>query len=160
MDGYLEVWGASGAELIPLAERTTIGRAEGCEVALSWDDTVSTLHAVVERYPAGHFCVRDLGSSDYLDVGLRNAIDQGFVYYLLGVALSHSHREHGPGGKIPPQFMIGAMSLTQTALAGLLGAELSDAREALRAATAWNKLLLVHLNVLLLGYMLPPARSR
>jgi hypothetical protein len=88
------------------------------------------------------------------------AIDQGFVYYLLGVALSHSHREQGPGGKIPPQFVVGAMSLTQTALAGLLGAELSDAREALRAATAWNKLLLVHLNVLLLGYMLPPARSR
>ena len=88
------------------------------------------------------------------------AIDQGFVYYLLGVALSHSHREHGPGGKIPPQFMVGAMSLTQTALASLLEAELADAREALRAATAWNKLLLVHLNVLLLGYMLPAARSR
>ena len=88
------------------------------------------------------------------------AIDQGFVYYLLGVALSHSHREHGPGGKIPPQFMVGAMSLTQTAVASLLEAELADAREALRAATAWNKLLLVHLNVLLLGYMLPTARSR
>ena len=87
------------------------------------------------------------------------AIDQGFVYYLLGVALSHSHREHGPGGKIPPQFMVGAMSLTQTALAGMFETRLG-AGEALRAATAWNKLLLVHLNVLLLGYMLPAARSR
>ena len=85
------------------------------------------------------------------------AIDEGSVYYLLGVALSHSHREHRPGGKIPPQFMVGAMSLTQTALAGTLAAEIPDAREALGAATAWNKLLLVHLNVLLLGYMLPPA---
>ena len=84
------------------------------------------------------------------------AINRGFVYYLFGVALSHSHREYGPGGKIPPQFMVGAMSLTQTALAGLFEAELPDAREALRAATAWNKLLLVQLNVLLLGYMLPP----
>ena len=37
-------------------------------------------------------------------------------------------------------------------------AEIPDARLALRAATAWNKLLLVHLNVLLPGYMLP-ARS-
>lgn len=84
------------------------------------------------------------------------AIDEGSVYYLLGVALSHSHREHGPGGKIPPQFMVGAMSLTQTAVAGVFEAELPDARLALRAATAWNKLLLVHLTVLLLGYMLPP----
>ncbi len=87
-------------------------------------------------------------------------IEKGFVYYLLGVALSHSHREHGPGGKIPPHFMVGAMSLTQTALARLLETELVDTREALRAATAWNKLLLVHLNVLLLGYMLPPAGAR
>ena len=82
-------------------------------------------------------------------------VEKGFVYYLLGVALSHSHREHGPGGKIPPHFMVGAMSLTQTALAGVFAAEIADAREALDAATAWNKLLLVHLNVLLLGYMLP-----
>lgn len=85
------------------------------------------------------------------------AINEGFVYYLLGVALSHSHREYGPGGKIPPQFMVGAMSLTQSALAGVLQAELHDAREALEAATAWNKILLVQLNVLLLGYMLPPT---
>jgi len=85
------------------------------------------------------------------------AINDGFVYYLLGVALSHSHREFGPGGKIPPQFMVGAMSLTQSALAGVFQAELSDAREALETATAWNKILLVQLNVLLLGYMLPPS---
>ncbi len=58
-------------------------------------------------------------------------IEKGFVYYLLGVALSHSHREHGPGGKIPPHFMVSAMSLTQTALARLFEAELADAREAL-----------------------------
>jgi protoglobin len=86
--------------------------------------------------------------------------EKGFVYYLLGVALSHSHREYGPGGQIPPHFMVGAMSLTQTALANVFEAGLADPREALRAATAWNKLLLVHLNVLLLGYLLPPAGAR
>ena len=43
------------------------------------------------------------------------------------------------------------MSLTQTALARLFEAELADAQTALRASVAWNKLLLVHLNVLLLG---------
>jgi len=85
------------------------------------------------------------------------SINEGLVYYLLGVALSHSHREYGPGGKIPPQYMVGAMSLTQSALAGVLRAELPSAREALEAATAWNKILLVQLNVLLLGYMLPPS---
>ncbi len=51
--------------------------------------------------------------------------------------------------------MVGAMSLTQSALAGVFKAELPDAAQALDAATAWNKILLVQLNVLLMGYMLP-----
>jgi len=84
------------------------------------------------------------------------AMTHGFVYYLLAIALSHSHREYGPGGKIPAQFMVGAMSLAQTAIADVLRLELADPREALEASIAWNKLLLVHLNVLLLGYLLPP----
>ncbi|MBI1728333.1 MAG: protoglobin family protein [Candidatus Rokubacteria bacterium] len=88
------------------------------------------------------------------------AMTHGFVYYLLAIALSHSHREYGPGGKIPPEFMVGAMSLAQTAVAGVLRDELRDPREALEAAVAWNKLLLVHLNVFLLGYLLPPREAR
>lgn len=88
------------------------------------------------------------------------AMTHGFVYYLLAIALSHSHREYGPGGKIPPQFMVGAMSLAQTAVAGVLRDELRDPHEALEAAIAWNKLLLVHLNVFLLGYLLPPREAR
>jgi hypothetical protein len=88
------------------------------------------------------------------------AMTHGFVYYLLAIALSHSHREYGPGGKIPPEFMVGAMSLAQTAVAGVLQGELADPREALEASVAWNKLLLVHLNVFLLGYLLPPREAR
>jgi len=88
------------------------------------------------------------------------AMTHGFVYYLLAIALSHSHREYGPGGKIPPEFMVGAMSLAQTAVAGVLRDELPDPREALEASVAWNKLLLVHLNVFLLGYLLPPREAR
>ena len=84
------------------------------------------------------------------------AMTHGFVYYLLAIALSHSHREYGPGGKIPPEFMVGAMSLAQTAVAGVLRGELADPGEALEASVAWNKLLLVHLNVFPLGYLLPP----
>jgi hypothetical protein len=76
-----------------------------------------------------------------------------FSYYLLAVGLSHSHRAHGPGGVVPARLLVGAMSLAQTALAGIFAAEIPDAAEALEASVAWNKLLLVHLNVLLLGYL-------
>jgi len=85
------------------------------------------------------------------------AMTHEFSYYLLAVGLSHSHRAHGPGGAIPPHFMVGAMSLAQTALGRLFHATLHDPRDAVTASMAWNKLLLVQLSVLLLGY-LPPTR--
>jgi len=84
------------------------------------------------------------------------AATQEFSYYLLAVAISHSNRARGPGGTIPPHLMIGAMSLAQSALAGVFASDLSG-DEATAASLAWNKLLQVHLSVLLLGYF-PPRR--
>jgi len=83
-----------------------------------------------------------------------------FSYYLLAVGLSHSHRAHGPGGVVPARLMVGAMSLAQTALAAVFAADIDDPREALAASVAWNKLLLVQLNVLLLGYLPVPDVAR
>jgi hypothetical protein len=59
---YLEVWGATGASMIPLdGDRITLGSADSNDVAVPADRRLSRLHAVLERYPAG-WCVRDLGS--------------------------------------------------------------------------------------------------
>jgi hypothetical protein len=85
------------------------------------------------------------------------ATTQEFAYYALAVGLSHSHHRPERGGPVPAQFMIGAISLVQTALARLFGGALDDPRQALAASQAWNKLVLVQLTVLLLGY-LPPSR--
>jgi hypothetical protein len=82
-----------------------------------------------------------------------------FLYSLLAIGLSHSHRSFGPGGKIPPHLMVGAMSLAQSAFARIFQEELNDSTEALEASIAWNKLLLIHLNVLLIGYFLPQRPS-
>jgi hypothetical protein len=83
------------------------------------------------------------------------AITPDFSYYVLMIGLSHSHRASGPerpGGTVPARMMVGAMSLTQSALAGVFAAALPPT-EALAASVSWNKLLLVHLNALLLGYL-------
>ena len=131
----------------------------------------SALYDHLLKFPAtARFFVKEDGSPDrerierrkhslarWLREAAEIATREGSAYYVLGVALSHSHRGQRPGGQIPAQFMVGAMSLTQSALAGILEAELADPREALHASAAWNKLMLVHLNVLLIGYMLPPA---
>ncbi|HEV8585549.1 MAG TPA: protoglobin domain-containing protein [Methylomirabilota bacterium] len=83
------------------------------------------------------------------------AVTHESSYYLLNVGLAHSHRPTGPGGVIPAHLMVNAIALAQSALASVFAAALPAPR-ALEASVAWNKLLLVHLNVFLLGY-LPPA---
>ena len=52
--------------------------------------------------------------------------------------------------------MVGAMSLTQSALAGIFAQELG-AEDAAAASVAWNKLLLVQLSVFMLAYVPPRA---
>jgi protoglobin len=89
----------------------------------------------------------------------RAALTHEYAYYLLSMGIAHSHRDYGPGGRIPPQFMVAAMSLTQTALAAIFRDEMGDPARALAASVAWNKLLLLNLNALLVGYLLPPRTS-
>ena len=49
--------------------------------------------------------------------------------------------------------MIGTISFAQTAVAEALAQEMDDQREVLQASLAWNKLLMVQLDVLLAGYI-------
>jgi hypothetical protein len=112
------------------------------------------------------FFLRDDGSVDTERVERRKhsltrwlretaevATTQEFSYYLLAVAVSHSNRgPDRPGGVIPPHLMVGAMSLAESALAGVFASDLPR-DDASAASVAWNKLLMVHLSVLLLGYL-------
>jgi DNA-binding CsgD family transcriptional regulator len=64
VSAYLEVWGQRGPQLVDLAAgRATVGRGPANDVALPWDRTVSSLHAVFQRYASG-WSVRDLGSTN------------------------------------------------------------------------------------------------
>lgn len=122
------------------------------------------------RFPeSARFFLDDAGAPDVarlerrkhsLARWLREAADASAAhdaaYYLLMVGLSHGHRA-GAGGAVPPHLVVNAISLAQTALAGVFASALDPAR-AVEASVAWNKLLLVHLNVFLLAY-LPPIAS-
>jgi DNA-binding NarL/FixJ family response regulator len=64
VSAYLEIWGRRGPQLAPLdTDHVTVGRGAENTVSLSWDRTVSALHAVIERYASG-WSVRDLGSTN------------------------------------------------------------------------------------------------
>lgn len=159
------------AEFVGLGEADAAAIRESAPAVLKHEAALtSALYEHFLRFPAtARFFLTPDGTPDRTRIERRKhslarwlketaeaALTHDFAYYLLAIGISHSHRDHGPGGKIPPQFMVAAMSLTQTALAGIFRDELGDPERALAAAVAWNKLLLLHLNVLLIGYLLPP----
>ncbi len=90
---------------------------------------------------------------------LRNSIDfqldEQFPVFLLAMGVVHSNPslERGYLGSVPARFMIGTMSFAQSAIAATLTEDMDDPVRVLRASTAWNKVLMLQLDVLLAGYV-------
>ena len=82
-------------------------------------------------------------------------IDEDYPIRLLATGIVHSHppshRAHL--GSIPSRFMVGSISFLQTALADIFQEEIPDPRKAHSATVAWNKLLMVQLDILQAGYV-------
>ena len=82
-------------------------------------------------------------------------IDYDYPIRVLATGVVHSyppsHRAHL--GSIPGRFMIASMSFIQTALAEVLMEEMEDQGSALRASIAWNKMLMLQLDILMAGYV-------
>ena len=90
--------------------------------------------------------LRDTGSAPLGD---------GFARYVRAIGLMHRNlppdrAQHGP---VPPQFVIGTISFYQTAIATLLGQNIPDTDLTARTSIAWNKLLVVELDMLLGVYI-------
>ena len=102
----------------------------------------------------------------WLRASIDFKLDQDYPIRALATGIVHSHppvhRAHL--GSIPSRFMIGTMSFTQTALAEVLLQEMDDPEAAMRASVAWNKLLMVQMDIMLAGYVTdtptdPPERT-
>ena len=82
--------------------------------------------------------------------------NDAFARYL--IAVSAMHRDipiHRPGlPPVPTQFVIGTISWYQTRLIQIFEEELGDLRKAAEASVAWNKMLMVSLDILLGAYLL------
>ncbi|MGH9172027.1 MAG: FHA domain-containing protein [Acidimicrobiales bacterium] len=76
MDAHLEVWTLGEAELVPLeSSDLSIGRADGSDISLPFDPTVSRLHAVVVRYRGG-CCLRDVGWANGTSLNGRRLLSE------------------------------------------------------------------------------------
>lgn len=79
-------------------------------------------------------------------------LDYSFAWHMVAMGIVHSHRMQKPMGRVPGPFMVGTMSFTQTAVSSILLKDLEDKEYAARAAIAWNKILMLELDLLLTGY--------
>ena len=82
-------------------------------------------------------------------------LNEGFVRYLVGISQMHRnipiHRPHL--SRVGPRYIIGTISFYQTAIADILHQQMADAALAARTSMAWNKWLMVGLELLLAGYL-------
>jgi hemoglobin-like flavoprotein len=82
-------------------------------------------------------------------------LNEGFVRYLVGISQMHRnipiHRPHL--SSVAPRYIIGTISFYQTAIADILRQQMPDPALASRTSMAWNKWLMVGLDLLLAGYL-------
>jgi hypothetical protein len=82
-------------------------------------------------------------------------MDQDYPIRVLAMGIVHSHpplhRAHL--GSVPSRFMVGTISYIQSAVADVLRRELGDPDLAMRATAAWNKMLMLQLDIMLAGYV-------
>ena len=83
------------------------------------------------------------------------ALNEGFVRYLVGISQMHRnipiHRSHL--SPVAPRYIISTISFYQTAIADILHREMPDLAVASRTSVAWNKWLMVSLELLLAEYL-------
>ena len=81
--------------------------------------------------------------------------NDGFVRYL--VAVSQMHKSipiHRPNlSPVAPRYIIGTLSYYQTVIAQILQQEMAEPVLAMQTSIAWNKWLMVGLELLLAGYL-------
>ena len=82
-------------------------------------------------------------------------MDSDYPIRVLAMGIVHSHpplhRAHL--GSVPARFMVGTIGYIQAAVTDLLRRELGDQDLAIRAASAWNKMLMLQLDIMLAGYV-------
>ncbi len=91
----------------------------------------------------------------WLRASVAAPLNQGFIRYLVSISQMHENIPvHRPElSPVPPRYHIGTIAYYQTALADLFHQHISDPAVARRTSTAWNKWLMVMLELLLANYL-------
>jgi len=85
--------------------------------------------------------------------------NEGFIRFLVGISQMHENTPvHRPElSPVAPRYIIGTISFYQTAIADILLEKIPNANLAIRTSQAWNKWLMVMLELLLANYLIHDA---
>ena len=88
------------------------------------------------------------------DTGFAHVGDS-FARYVRAIGMMHKNlpKDRAHHGPVPSQYVIATISFYQTAIANLLSQNIPDTDLATRTTIAWNKLLVVELDMLLGVYL-------
>jgi hypothetical protein len=95
---------------------------------------------------------RHASLQEWLAVAIEAPLDEKLAAYLAEVGRAHTGRERGAKARVQARFLVVAMSFLHAELIGILGEAIADRAVLLASMAAWNKLLMVHLDLFLAVY--------
>jgi hypothetical protein len=104
------------------------------------------------RPDRAHLSARADSLKGWLRMAIESPLDEASAAALAGIGHAHTRRGSSPGTRVLGRYLLVTMSFVQTALIGLLDPAIPDRAELLETIAAWNKLLMIHLDLFLAVY--------
>lgn len=122
------------------------------EYLLSHPETAVHFTQPDGRPDRAHLSARADSLKAWLKMAIEAPLDDQLSAYLAGIGRAHTRRGGSPVARVRGRYLVVTMSFVQTALVGLLDPAIGDRGELLATIIAWNKLLMIHLDMFLAVY--------
>jgi len=104
------------------------------------------------RPDRGHLAERSASLKGWLRTAIEAPLDEHTASYLADIGRAHTKRGSRDGVRVQGRYLVAMMSFLQTALLAPLDAAIADRAEMVATIAAWNKLLMIHLDLFLAVY--------
>ncbi|MDP9237809.1 MAG: protoglobin family protein [Chloroflexota bacterium] len=122
------------------------------EYLLSHPETAVHFTQPDGRPDRAHLMARAESLTGWLRMAIEAPLDEQLSASLAGIGRAHTKRGGSAEARVRGRYLLVTMSFVQTALIGLLDPAIADRGELLRTIAAWNKLLMIHLDLFLAVY--------
>jgi hypothetical protein len=122
------------------------------EHLLSHPETAMHFTASDGRPDRAHLDAREHSLKQWLAATIEAPLDERFAAYLAGIGRAHTRRGGNAAVWVKGRYLLMTISFAQTALLSLLDAAIEDRAEFVATASAWNKLLMIQIDMFLAVY--------